>query len=551
MEGTRIPSSHTSVPEGTKVFESAATLLPQPCQLVIFGGPGDLSWRKLLPAVYNLNVDGVLPSHFTVVAFGVPAEGTIDSDPDEYIRARARDGISRFSRQPLDEAHWASFARSLFFVQGSFNDTRAYEQLNARLQSLDQQFGIPGSRVYYLAVPPSLVGHCVEHLQAAGMVRDPSDTTAFTRVIVEKPIGRDLDSAREVNRLVGASFAESQTYRIDHYLGKETVQNVLVLRFANSIFEPLWNSKCIDHVQITVAEEEGLAQYDPSNGDIVATRAGYYEGIGALRDMVQNHMLQILCVVAMEPPWSLAPEVVRDAKVGVLNCLRPLTAADVDTNVVRGQYIEGDVHGQRVPGYRKEVRKSFEVMGRELPRASMHSTTETFTCLKLFIDNWRWAGVPFYLRTGKRLPKRVSEVAIQFKDVPQILFNANPDMQLEPTVLSVRVQPEEGLSMRIASKLPGPKIRIYPVKMEFNYASGFGASSPEAYERLILDVMAGDATLFMRRDQVEAAWQFVTPVLERWERAGVRDLPEYQCGTWGPVEADRLIEPDGRFWRTL
>src|SRR5215470_103325 len=416
MEGTRMPSSHSSTPEGTKVFESPATLLPQPCQLVIFGGPGDLSWRKLLPAVYNLNVDGVLPSHFTVVAFGVPAEGTIDSDPDEYIRARARDGISRFSRQPLDEAHWASFARSLFFVKGSFNDTRAYEQLNARLQSLDQQFGIPGSRVYYLAVPPSLVGHCVEHLQAAGMVRDPSDTTAFTRVIVEKPIGRDLDSAREVNQVVGASFAESQTYRIDHYLGKETVQNVLVLRFANSIFEPLWNAKCIDHVQITVAEEEGLAQYD-GNGEIIATRAGYYEGIGALRDMVQNHMLQILCVVAMEPPWSLAPEVVRDAKVGVLNCLRPLTAADVDTNVVRGQYIEGDVHGQRVPGYRKEVRKSFEVMGRELPRSSVHSTTETFMALKLFIDNWRWAVVPFYLRTGKRLPKRVSEVAIQFKDV--------------------------------------------------------------------------------------------------------------------------------------
>ena len=536
---------------GAKVFESPTTLLPQSCQLVIFGGPGDLSWRKLLPAVYNLNVDGVLPSHFTVVAFGMPAEGTVDADPDQYIRKRARDGITRFSRQPLDERHWEDFARSLFYVPGSFNDMRAYEQLRARLESFDQQFGIPGSRVYYLAVPPSLVGQCVEHLQAASMVRDPNDTTAFTRVIVEKPIGRDLESAREVNRVVGSAFAESQTYRIDHYLGKETVQNLLVLRFANSIFEPLWNSKCIDHVQITVAEEEGLAQYDPHSGEIVATRAGYYEGIGALRDMVQNHMLQVLCVMAMEPPWSLAPEVVRDAKVGVLNCLRPLAPVDVDASVVRGQYIEGDLHGQRVPGYRKEVRESFEVMGRELPRTSVHSTTETYIALKLFIDNWRWAGVPFYLRTGKRLPKRVSEVAIQFKDVPQILFNANPDMQLEPTVLSIRVQPEEGLAMRIASKLPGPKIRIYPVKMEFNYASGFGGSMPEAYERLILDVMAGDATLFMRRDQVEAAWQFVTPILDRWEKVAVRDLPEYQCGTWGPVEADRLIEPDGRFWRNL
>jgi glucose-6-phosphate 1-dehydrogenase len=535
--------------DNPKIFEGPKTLLPQSCQLVIFGAAGDLSWRKLLPAVYNLNVDGALPSHFTVVGFGMPAEGATQNEPDEYLRGRARDGIGRFSRQPLDEAHWGDFARSLFFVQGSFNDTRAYAQLKARLESLDQQFGIPGSRVYYLAVPPSLVQPCVEHLREAGMIRGEGEA-GFSRVIVEKPIGRDLDSASAVNRVVAACFAESQTYRIDHYLGKETVQNLLVLRFANSIFEPIWNAKCIDHVQITVAEEEGLAQYDPITGEMIATRAGYYEGIGALRDMVQNHMLQVLCMVAMEPPWSLAPEVVRDAKVGVLNCLRPLSAADVDRNVVRAQYIEGDVHGQRVPGYRKEVRTSFENMGRDLPKASVNSTTETFMALKLFIDNWRWAGVPFYLRTGKRLPKRVSEVAIQFKDVPQILFNANPEAHLEPTVLSVRVQPEEGLAMRIASKLPGPKIRIYPVKMEFNY-SGFGGSTPEAYERLLLDVMAGDATLFMRRDQVEAAWRFVMPILNRWDQMNVRDLPEYQCGTWGPVEADRLIEPDGRYWRTL
>jgi glucose-6-phosphate 1-dehydrogenase len=253
----------------------------------------------------------------------------------------------------------------------------------------------------------------------------------------------------------------------------------------------------------------------------------------------------------MEPPWSLSPEVVRDAKVGVLNCLRPLSAADVDKQVVRGQYIEGEVHGQRVPGYRREVRQSFEAMKRELPSGSVHSTTETFVGLKLFVDNWRWAGVPFYLRTGKRLPKRVSEVAIQFKHVPQVLFNSQPSTPLEPTVLSVRVQPEEGLSMRIASKLPGPKIRIYPVKMEFNYSSSFGNKSPEAYERLILDVMAGDATLFMRRDQVDAAWRFVMPILQRWESQRVRDLPEYQCGTWGPIEADRIIEPDGRAWRNL
>jgi glucose-6-phosphate 1-dehydrogenase len=537
--------------EKSLTLEGPKSLAPQPCQLVIFGGTGDLAWRKLLPAVYNLNVEGVLPSHFAVVAFGLPAEGPTQADPDQFIRQRTREGIDRFSRRALDESHWTDFARSLYYVQGSFNDTRAYAQLKVKLEALDQQFGIPGSRVFYLAVPPQVVHLCVEHLKQAGMIHDPTDAIGFTRVIVEKPIGRDLDSAREVIRVVGAAFAESQTYRIDHYLGKETVQNLLVLRFANSIFEPLWNEKHIDHVQITVAEEEGLAQYDPETGAMASTRAGYYEGVGALRDMVQNHMLQVLCVVAMEPPWSLAPEVVRDAKVGVLNCLRPLRSGDVDKYVVRGQYIEGEVNGQRVPGYRKEVRKSFEAMGRELPQASVHSTTETFVGLKLFVDNWRWAGVPFYLRTGKRLPKRVSEVAIQFKYVPQILFNSHPDQPLEPTVLSIRVQPEEGLSMRIASKLPGPKIRIYPVKMEFNYSSSFGDKSPEAYERLLLDVMAGDATLFMRRDQVDAAWRFVMPILDRWDLMRVRDLPEYQCGTWGPIEAERIIEPDGRAWRDL
>jgi glucose-6-phosphate 1-dehydrogenase len=531
--------------------EEGKGLVPQPCQLVIFGAAGDLSWRKLLPAVYNLNVDGVLPSHFAVTGFGLPAEGRIEGDPDEYIRNRARDGISRFSRQPLDDSHWADFARSLFFVPGSFNDAHAYATLKARLAVLDGQFGIPGSRIYYLAVPPQLVATCVEHLKEAGLVNDPDDTTAFTRVIVEKPIGRDLESARAVLRNVGSAFAENQTYRIDHYLGKETVQNLLVLRFANSIFEPLWNQKYIDHVQITVAEEEGLAQYDAQTGEMIATRAGYYESVGALRDMVQNHMLQVLCIVAMEPPWSLQADVVRDAKVGVLNCLRRMSAADVDKNVVRGQYIEGDEHGRRVPSYRKEVRESFEVMKRQLPPESVHSTTETFVALKLFIDNWRWAGVPFYLRTGKRLPKRASEVAIQFRDVPQVLFNDRPEVPLEPTVLALRVQPEEGLSMRICSKLPGPKVRIYPVKMEFNYASSFGGTTPEAYERLMLDVMAGDMTLFMRRDGVEAAWQFVMPILDRWQQLRVRDLPEYQCGTWGPIEADRIIVPDGREWRTL
>lgn len=514
-------------------------LLPQPCVFVIFGAAGDLAWRKLLPALYNLNLDGDLPSSFAVVGFGIGSQG----DGDEWIRARAREGISKFSRQPLDDNAFADYARMLFYVEGSFNDARAYERLKARLEAVDQQFGIPGSRVFYLAIPPAAVEPSVTHLKSSGMVRPCDDGHCFTRVIVEKPIGRDFESAREVNVAVGHAFAEEQIYRIDHYLGKETVQNLLVVRFANSIFEPLWNRRYVDHVQITVAEEEG-----------VGSRVGYYEGmkpgqqVGALRDMVQNHMLQVLCLVAMEPPYSLAPNVVRDAKIGALNCLRPMTPEDVDKWVVRAQYIAGDVGGQEVPGYRREVSDYFAKMNKPIPP---DSTTETYVAMRLFVDNWRWAGVPFYLRTGKRLPKRVSEVAIQFREVPRILFNAQPDVPLEPTVLSLRVQPEEGLSLRIASKLPGPKVRIYPVKMEFDYSSSFGRQPPEAYERLMLDVMAGDATLFMRRDAVEAAWRFVMPILERWEASRARFLPEYRAGTWGPLEAERMIEADGRRWRTL
>ncbi|MFM7148699.1 MAG: glucose-6-phosphate dehydrogenase, partial [Gemmataceae bacterium] len=382
-----------------RLAQNSNLLTPQPCQLVIFGAPGDLAWRKLLPAVYNLNVDGALPSHFAVMGFGLPAEGKVEGDPDAFLRKRARAGIERFSRQPLDESHWEDFSRALFFVPGRFDDAKAYEQLKARLETVDQQFGIPGARVYYLAVPPQLVGMCVAHLKNTGLIRPASELQSFSRVIVEKPIGRDLESAQQVIQTVGQAFEESQTYRIDHYLGKETVQNLLVLRFANSIFEPLWNTKYIDHVQITVAEEEGLVQYQPETGKVTGSRVGYYEGVGALRDMVQNHMLQVLCMVCMEPPWSLMPDVVRDAKSGVLNCLRPMLPSDIESNVVRGQYIEGDMFGKRVPGYRKEVRDAFAAMGKPLTTEAMNSTTETYLAMKLYIDNWRWSGVPFYLRT--------------------------------------------------------------------------------------------------------------------------------------------------------
>ena len=543
MDHAVSPDSAMPAPVNPLTQGTPTSLLPQPCVLVIFGAAGDLAWRKLLPAVYNVNVDGLLPSNFAVVGFGVGSEG----DPDQWLKARARDGIEHFSRQKLDEDHWADFGRSIFYVEGRFDDPLAYERLKRKLDEVDVQFGIPGSRIFYMSIPPQLIEVSVNHLKTAGMVHPPEEKASYTRIICEKPIGRDLDSARAINAMVAKVFDESQTYRIDHYLGKETVQNLLVLRFANSIFEPLWNGKYIDHVQITVAEEEGLSQYD-ADGRMKTSRVGYFEGIGNLRDMVQNHLLQVLCMVAMEPPWSLDPDVVRDAKSVVLRCLRPLKEDEVDESVVRAEYAAGEINGRAVPEYRQEVRDFCERANRPVPDPI---TTETYVAMRVHIDNWRWSGVPFYLRTGKRLPKRSSEVAITFKAVPSVLFNQHPDVPLEPTVLSLKIQPEEGLSLRISSKLPGPKLRIYPVKMDFNYGTSFGGTTPEAYERLILDVMAGDPTLFMRRDAVEAAWEYVMPILNHWEKQQLDEIPTYQAGTWGPEAADKLIEADDRQWRAL
>jgi glucose-6-phosphate 1-dehydrogenase len=498
------------------------SMFPQPCTLVIFGGSGDLSRRKLLPAIYNLSLDGVLPTNFAVVGFAM------NEFSDENYRNFAREGIEKFSRRPLDPGHWDDYAKSLFYVRGSFDDRASFAQLKERLAQIEPGFGIPGNQVFYLAIPPSLIDLVVTQLQAVGLVHPPSTGGPFSRIIVEKPIGRDLDSAREVNATLGRVFDESQIFRIDHYLGKETVQNIFVMRFGNAIFEPLWNNQHIDHVQITVAEEEG-----------VGTRAGYYEEAGALRDMVQNHILQLLAITAMEPPWSNSADVVRDFKLAVLKCLRPITGKDVDKFVVRAQYGPGFVNGVDVPGYRREN------------GVKPDSTTETYVAIKLYVDNWRWAGVPFYLRTGKRLPKRASEIAVQFKQVPEILFNRKAETPLEPNVLSLRIQPDEGMALRINAKLPGPRVRIFPVKMDFRYGTTFGEQSPEAYERLLLDVMAGDATLFMRRDAVEASWKWVTNLLHAWKETGTRWLPEYSAGTWGPLESDRMITADHRNWRTL
>jgi glucose-6-phosphate 1-dehydrogenase len=491
----------------------------EPVTIVIFGGGGDLAHRKLLPALYNLHVDGLLPSRFAVVGVGRKAMS------DDAYRAFAREGTLRFSRRPLDDAAWQTFAPALCYQGGTHDDPAAFRSLGARLDTIEHEHGLPGNRIYYLAVPSTTFVPTVEQLARAGLVA--RQDSPFARLIVEKPIGRDLASACAINDAIAAVFDERQIYRIDHYLGKETVQNILVLRFGNSIFEPLFNQKYIDHVQITVAEHEG-----------VGGRAGYYEQAGALRDMVQNHILQLLTLVAMEPPRSLDGDVVRDEKLEVLRSLRPIDGEAVDSQVVRAQYTAGFVLGEPVPGYREE--KGVD------PR----SRSEAFVGLQVAIDNWRWAGVPFFLRTGKRLPKRASEISIHLKSVPPILFNANPVAPLDPNVLSIRIQPNEGFALTIESKIPGPDVRLYPVKMDFQYSATFGSASPEAYERLLLDVMTGDQTLFMRRDAVEASWQWITPILERWAQLDT-PLPTYPAGEWGPSEANRLIESTGRRWRDL
>jgi glucose-6-phosphate 1-dehydrogenase len=487
---------------------------PPGVTIVIFGGGGDLAHRKLLPALYNLHVDHLLPAKIAIVGVGRKDQ------EDEAYRAFAKDGIAKYSRRPIDEQTWKAFGEALFFVNVSLDDERGYATLGARLDRVEHERGLTGNRIYYLAVPPALFAPTVKQLERARfIVRASTREQPFARVIVEKPIGRDLESARAINDAMAEVLDERQIYRIDHYLGKETVQDILVLRFANSIFEPLMNQRYVDHVQITVAEEEG-----------VGTRAGYYEQAGALRDMLQNHLLQLLALIAMEPPHSLNADVIRDEKLEVLQSLRAMDAAAIDAYTVRGQY----------SGYRKER------------GVDAQSRTETFVALQLFVDNWRWAGVPFFLRTGKKLAKRASEIAVQLKDVPPILFNTNVSDRLTPNVLSIRIQPDEGFSLEINSKVPGPHVEVDPVKMDFHYGTMFGSgSSPEAYERLLLDVITGDPTLFMRRDAVEAAWRWVMPILERWSTQDGQPLPAYDEGAWGPAEADTLIETTGRRWRKL
>jgi glucose-6-phosphate 1-dehydrogenase len=475
--------------------------------IVIFGGAGDLAHRKLLPALYNLHVDGLLPNDTAIV--GVGRKPTAD----EAYRAFARDGIEKFSRRKLDEAAWRTFSALLYAAAADIDGETSLAPLGARLDAIEHERRLKPERIYYLALPSTLFVPVVKQLRASRFVSRGD----AQRIVVEKPIGNDLASACAINDAIAGVFDERQIYRIDHYLGKETVQNILLMRFANCIFEPLFNQRFVDHVQITVAEEEG-----------VGTRAGYYEQAGALRDMVQNHMLQLLSLVAMEPPHSLDADVVRDEKLELLQSLRPLVDGAIECSAVRGQY----------EGYRKEA------------GVAAASRTETFVALQVFVDNWRWYGVPFFLRTGKKLPKRASEISIHLKQIPPILFNADPAKRLEPNILAIRIQPDEGFSLGMNCKKPGPHVDVAPVKMDFHYGERFGGSSPEAYERLLLDVISGDPTLFMRRDAVETAWRWVTPVLDHW--AAQRDaLPTYAPGSWGPAAADRLIEATGRKWRPI
>jgi glucose-6-phosphate 1-dehydrogenase len=481
--------------------------------MVIFGASGDLTRRKLVPALYNLAIGGLLPERFA--ALGVarrPWNG-------EAFRGEMRRGVDEFSRRrPVDAGVWARFAPQLEYCPGEFDDPSAYARLAERLGALDRERGLDGNRLYYLAVPPSDAPTVLHRLKGAGLIHPP-DGGPWTRVIVEKPFGRDLESAKALNGLVARVLDESQTFRIDHYLGKETVQNILVFRFANSIFEPLWNRRYVDFVEICAAETMG-----------VETRGKFYEETGVLRDIVQSHMLEVLCLTAMEPPTTGSADDIRGEKLKVLNALRDAWEDTFERDVVLGQY----------RGYRAE------------PNVAPDSVTATYAALRVFVDNWRWQGVPFYLRAGKKLKKRVTEVSLHMREIPLSLFGRGDVCEkIEPNVITLRIQPDEGIAIRFASKIPGLDLSVGQVTMDMKYLEAFGGEPPEAYERLLLDAMRGDATLFSRRDAVEASWSWITPILRFFEEHPPADFPNYDPGSWGPERALELVRRDRRAWCDL
>jgi glucose-6-phosphate 1-dehydrogenase len=500
----------------------ATPLKPQPCIFVVFGATGDLMRRKLMPALYNLAHDGFLPEPFVTVGVGRRPKG------DEEFRGEMRQAVASFSRSGLpDEQIWKRLASMLFYYQCAFSQVDGQLQLKEKLDRLDEKYGTGGRRLYYLAIPPQLFEPTIRALRESGQGDLRAEVAPdWKRIVVEKPFGSDLPSAQRLNEELARTFRERHVFRIDHYLGKFTVQNVLVFRFANTLWEPVWNRNHIDHVQITVAEDIG-----------VEDRGESYEQAGALRDMVQNHLLQLLSLLAMEPPSALDAEAIRDEKVKVLKAVQVIPPNATTPAVVRGQYVAGYIRGQRVRGYREE------------PEVAADSTVETFVALKLFVENWRWAGVPFYLRTGKRMARRVTQLVIEFQRPPSILFSKQVPQGLRSNALILEIQPREGISLEFHAKAPGTLTRIRTVEMDFSFGEEFGSYSPEAYERLLLDAMLGDATLFTRRDEVEAAWAIIDPI-----RAAFEQLPPpepYRAGTWGPAEADRLIASDGRFWRNV
>ncbi len=494
--------------------------MPDPCTMVIFGASGDLTKRKLIPAIFDLAREGMLPSGFTIVGVGrTPMK-------DESFRSYMLDAMKEFGRfQDSDKILWDTFAKGLFYVTADSSIADEFFKLKKELKRIDSNRNAGENCLFYLSTPPNMYMPIVQGLGKAGLNK-PAMPHNWVRIIIEKPFGIDLNSAQQLNREVLNVFEESQVYRIDHYLGKETVQNLLVFRFANGIFEPIWNRNYIDHIQITAAETVG-----------VENRGGYYEGAGAMRDMIQNHMLQLLALTAMEPPVLFDAKQVRDEKQKVFQAIREIKPEEVHRYSVRGQYAAGTVGGKAVPAYRAEQ------------GVSPASVTETYVALKFQIDSWRWADVPFYVRSGKHLPKRVTEIAIQFKKTPHHLF-ANPSLDsLDQNNIVIRVQPDEGISLKFSSKIPGSSMRMRPVTMDFRYGSSFGGHLADAYTRLILDCMLGDPTLYARGDSVEIGWQLITPIHQGWVSNKESKVYNYPAGTWGPKEADEMLARDGKRWR--
>ena len=494
-----------------------------PCVIVIFGAAGDLTKRLLIPALYNLAHHNLLPPDFALVGL---ARNPMTDEEFRQAMHKAIDESARVGK--VEPAIWENIEKRLYYVTGAFDDTAAYARLKELLAQCDRDWHTRGNYLYYLATPPTFFGDIVSQLGVADLAQEHEAVgQGWRRVIIEKPFGRDLESAQALNRTVLRVFAEHQVYRIDHYLGKETVQNVLVFRFANGMLEPVWNRRYIDQVQITVAETVG-----------VEGRGAYYDHAGVLRDMIQNHMFQLLALVAMEPPFSFQSDAVRDEKAKVLHAIHPLTHEDVLTYTVRGQYGDGVVDGKHLPEYRREL------------DVSPTSNTETYAAIRLFIDNWRWADVPFYLRSGKALPKRLTEIAIQFRRAPLVLFRHVAAQPFHANRLILHIQPQEGISWQFEAKIPGPTIHMRTVSMDFNYGDHFGSEPSTGYETLLYDAMIGDSTLFQRNDIVEAAWTAATPILDVWQTLPARNFPNYPArNAWGPPEADELLRRDGRTWR--